>query len=200
MNNSIPNIPVSELTPENIDLIKSEASEPMEQPTHEKKPKNKTNNHRLLLLIVGLILLIGVGIALYFILRPAPTSDTDAEESAEIIWTPSADADNSGQEYINNKQATIDNAATTTDEKLKAELDIANLYSATNRYTEAETLLNSIARESLTHRQLFNLYSAYAYLYNHSGNETAYKEYSALVDQELDTYWGEEESSEAAKE
>ena len=201
MNNDIPNVPVSELTPENINSIKNESSEP-DKPVHEEKPKDKNQKSHLLLIIVGIILFIGVAVALYFIFRPSSSANGDSsnDTSSETIWAPSEDDDYPGQEFINERRATIDNPDATTNEKLQAQVDVANLYAVTGLYDEAEALLNTINRESLTHRQLFILYSAYAYLYEHSGNETARSEYSALLDQELDTNWGEESSSETTGE
>ncbi|MBR5389206.1 hypothetical protein IK146_01455 [Candidatus Saccharibacteria bacterium] len=192
-NDNISKIPVSELTPENINSLKGGSGST--KPARKEKTTNKEAiHHRLLLLIVGAILLIGVVVALYFIFRK-PTVDTtvdDGEESTEIVWAPSEGSEDPGQDYVNDKQSTIDNPDATTDEKLDAQLSIANLYSVTGAYEEAESLLNGINRDALTYRQLFNLYSAYAYLYEHSGDETAYDTYSNLVEDILKVYWDEE--------
>lgn len=192
-NDNISKIPVSELTPENINSLKG-GSGPT-KPTRKEKTTNKEAiNHRLLLVIIGVILLIGIAVALYFIFRkpPVDTPTDGGEDSTEIVWAPSEESEDPGQEYINDKQSTIDNPDATTDEKLDAQLSIANLYAVTGAYEEAEALLNGINRDALTYRQLFNLYSAYAYLYEHSGDETAYDKYSNLVDDILKVYWNEE--------
>lgn len=193
-NDKISKIPVSELTPENINSLKKESG-PIKPARKEKNTNKDAAKHHLILIIVGAILLIGVAVALYFIFRqPSGDESTEKtdEEPVEIVWAPSEDSADPAQEYINAQEATINSADATTDEKLDAQLQIVNLYAVTGQYEEGETILNSINRDSLTYRQLFNLYSAYAYLYEHSGNETAYKEYSDLINDVLDIYWDEE--------
>ena len=199
-NDNFSKIPVSELTKEHLDSLKSTpegaAAAKAARPVRERRQSNRS---RLPLFVAGAVLLIGIAVALYFIFRPAPTPDgTDASDSAdsEVIWAPAADSTDPSGDYISHQQSIINNSDATTDEKLEAQLSIANLYSVTERYGEAQTLLDSISRGSLTHRQLFNLYSAYAYLYEHSGDTAAYNEYSLLVEETLNAYWGEEETAE----
>jgi hypothetical protein len=192
-NKKASNIPVSELTPENIETIKKESG--IDKPVKIKTAADREGaQHRLILVIIATVLLVGVAVALYFIFRQ-PTTDNQSskeEEPTEINWQPSVNSTDPGQEYVKNHQATVDNPDATTDEKLDAQLSIANLYSVTNRYQEAESILNGINRDNLTHRQLFNLYSAYSYLYEHSGDETARKEYTTLTEEILSVCWPEE--------
>ena len=194
-NDTLSKVPVSELTPENLDALKNKSGAPA-----PKREKNK-----LPLLIAGAILLVAVGVALYFIFRPSPqdgeeTSDPRTGDEAILLWEPDPESEDPSADYVNHHQETINNPDATADEKLDAELSIANLYTATERFAEAESLLNGIERAGLTHRQLFNLYSAYVYLYDHNGNTSAYEEYSNLVEDELNEFWDEAESNAAESE
>lgn len=198
-NSKASKIPVSELTPENIETIKKESG--IDKPVKIKTAADREGTqHRLILVIAAIILLIGVAVVLYFIFRQPTTSNQpeEEEESTEISWQPSDNSADPGQEYVDNHQATIDNPDATTDEKLNAQLSIANLYSVTDRYQEAESILDAIGRDTLTHRQLFNLYSAYSYLYEHSGDETAHKKYATLTEEILSVCWPEETDCEEA--
>ncbi len=199
-NNKISKIPVSELTPENINSLKKESG-PIKPARKEKNTNEEAAKHHLILAIVGAILLIGVAAVLFFIFRQPSTdkpTEQPEEEPAEIVWAPSEDSKDPSREYIEAHEATINSADATDDEKLDAQLQIVNLYAVTGLYDEGEAMLNAIDRDSLSYRQLFNLYSAYAYLYEHSGNETAYKEYSELINNVLDIYWDEETPGEGS--
>ena len=69
-NNDLSKIPVSELTPENIDSLKGAAPADVRRKAAKtpRRPGDGKNN-RLLLLIVGIVLLVGIAVALFFIFR-----------------------------------------------------------------------------------------------------------------------------------
>ena len=199
-NTNLSHIPVSELTPENINSLKGNRKIP--NPPRERDnraPKNR------ILLIVGVILFVGVAVALFFIFRKPSESQEpvdDGSDNTELVWKPDDDAEDPSADYVNHQQSVMDNPEATADEKLDAELKIANLYSATERYSEAEEILNKINRDTLTNRQLFSLYSAYANLYNYKGDEASRDEYDKLVNEVLVDFWDEdvEESSPSTSE
>ncbi len=193
-NDKISKIPVSELTPENINSLKKESG-PIKPTRKEKYTNKEAVKHHLILAVVGIILLIVVAIALFLIFRQPPADEPtegSEEEPVKIVWAPSENSKDPSREFIEAQETTINSADATDDEKLNAQLEIVYLYAVTGMYDEGEAMLNTINRDSLSYRQLFNLYSAYAYLYEHSGNEAAYKEYSELINGVLDTYWDEE--------
>lgn len=162
-------------------------------PTEPKKGKKS----QLPLIIALIVILLGVGVALFFILRkPAPESNPEdqEEENSEIVWEAPEDSTDPAADYVNDNQSKIDNPDSTEGEKLDATLSIANLYSVTEKYDEAEALLNAVNRDNLTKLQLWYLYNAYAYLYEHKGDENAYNEYSALSEQTLSEHWDETEA------
>ena len=111
-NNDLSKIPVSELTPENIDSLKGSA--PAEA-RHEvakaasRRRKSEGNKNRLPLLIAGIILLIGVAVALFFIFRKPsgspeiPAEDTD-DDSSNVIWEPESGSEDPSQDYVDHHQ------------------------------------------------------------------------------------------------
>lgn len=188
-NDKLSQVPVSELTPENFNSLKSG------EPSH--KIRQRPKNNKLPLLIAGVVLLIGVGIALFFIFRkpadsPSENPNETADAELEAIWAPTEGTEDPGAEYVAHHEETLNNPTATDDEKLEAKISIANHYTVTGRYDEAEALLGDINRDILTNRQLFNLYSSYAYLYSTKNDEAAYNTYSALVEEVLNSYWDEE--------
>ena len=199
-NGKLANIPVSDLTRENLEAIKN--GRVREHGPSEPVRRKKSN---LLLIIVSIILVIGVAVALFFIFRkpadePGKEDTGDTSAPVEVVWEPSPGSENPGDEYIAHHQETINNPDATSTEKLEAQLSIVNFYTVSEDYATAENLLNEIDRSSLTHRQLFNVYSAYAYLYSTKGDEAAYNEYSALVEEVLNEYWEEEATPETTGE
>ena len=200
-NNDLSKIPVSELTPENIDSLKgsapSEAQHEATKAPHRPKSSTGSRSSRLPLLIAGIVLLIGVAVALFFIFRkPSDDSETPAEDadggSAEIVWEPESGSENPSQDYIDHHQSIIDSPDSTFEEKLDSKLSIANLYSSNNQFDKANEVLSSINRTELNHHQMYNLYSVYAYLYECMGDATNNQEYLNLARSELEKFWEEE--------
>ena len=189
-NDNLSKIPVSELTPENLNSLKGD--QVVEEP-RKPKARKPQGNSRLPLLIAGAVLLIGIGVALFFIFRkpaepetPTPQEPTD---ELEVVWSPSEGSTDPSQEFYEHHQAIVDSPETTPAEKFSSTLEIANLYTTTGHFDEAEALLNSVTRENLTLEDQFRLYSVYQYLYEQSGNPTAAEEYSKLVDEAMNKYW-----------
>ena len=200
-NNDLSKIPVSELTPENIDSLKGSTPAEVQHKAAEapRRPKSSAGpkSSRLPLLITGIILLIGIAVALFFIFRkPSDNPETPAEDadgsSAEIVWEPESGSENPSQDYIDHHQSIIDNPDSTFEEKLDSRLSIANLYSSNNEFDKANEILNSINRTELNHHQMFNLYSVYAYLYECMGDTTNHQQYLDLARSELEKFWEEE--------
>lgn len=196
-NNNLSKIPVSELTPENINSLKgsapAEARDKVAKASRGFKSNNKKN--RLPLIIIGVILLIGVAVAIFFIFRKpadAPSDDSQDDDSAEIIWEPEPDAENPSQDYIDHHQSTIDNPDATPEEKLDAKLSIANLYASNGEFEKANDVLSQINRSELNHQQMFNLYSVYAYLYECMGDTVNNQQYLDLARSELEKFWESE--------
>lgn len=194
-NNNLSNVPVSELAQQVNAQSQANPAAPNVSP--QTKPKNKKG---LIFTIIGISLLVGVGVALFFILRkPAEeTSNQSQEEVVEpnVVWQAPEDSLEPSNDYLVHHQEIIDNENASFDERLESKLSVANLYSVSGMYSEAESILDGIDRTELTSRQLFQVYSAYAYLYQHSGDETKYNAYNALVEEELGKYWDEEEAEE----
>jgi len=197
-NNDLSKKPVSELTPENIDSLKGSAPAEVRRKATKapRHPSPSGEKNRLPLLIAGIILLIGVAVALFFIFRkpadsPESTDSSDGD-AAEIVWEPESDSEDPSQDYINHHQSIIDSPDATFEEKLDSQLSIANLYSSNGAFDKATDLLNSIDRSTLSHRQLFNLYGVYAYLYECMGDATSNQEYLDLARSELEKFWEEE--------
>ena len=189
-NSNASKIPVSELTPENIDSLKGSAPVPRE-------PNKLRNRNKIPFLIAGVVLLVGVGVGLYFIFRPNNNQETPAQEEeetvdTEVIWQAPEGSEDPAGDYVAHQQEIIESTEATDDEKLTAQLSTANLYSVLDRFDEAQAVLDAISRDGLTHRQLFNLYSAYVYLYQHNGDETSELKYSALVEEVLGQLWDDE--------
>ena len=184
-NRNLSKIPVSELTPAELDVLRGpESSRPK---SHRLKP------HRIIFVIIAALLLIGLGIALYFLLQPKRPNEPETEPSSpEVTWDISPAPYDPDIEYSTNLQSVLDNPDATPEEKLRSEIRLANVDVSKENFSSAESRLNAISRDNLTHRQLFNLYSAYAFLYEHSGNEAKHSEYSALVDEVLNQHWDEE--------
>lgn len=196
--NDLSKIPVSELTPENIDSLKGSAPaearrKAAQAPRHSKAEGGK---NRLPLLITGIILLVGVAVALFFIFRkPADKPDTPADDSddgVEVIWEPESGAEDPSQDYVNHHQSIIDDPNTTFEEKLDSKLSIANLYASNGEFNKANDALNAINRSELNHQQLFNLYGVYAYLYECMGDSVNNQQYLDLARSELEKFWEEE--------
>ena len=199
-NDKLSKIPVSDLTRENLEAIRN--GERTESAPAE--PRRRKNSN-LPLIAAAVILFIGVAVALFFILRkPAepgekpeePTTDVDIE----VVWEPSAGSEDPVGEYIAHQEEIINSSEATSTEKLEARLAIVNSYTVNEEYDTAEALLNEIDRTNLTHRQLFNLYSVYSYLYQQKGDTAAHDEYAALVEQVLSEYWEEEATPETTGE
>lgn len=196
-NNDLSKIPVSELTPENIDSLKGAAPADVRRKAAKtpRRPEDGKNN-RLLLLIVGIVLLVGIAVALFFIFRkpsgsPDPAGGSD-DGSAEVIWEPESGSENPSQDYINHHQSIIDDPDASFDDKLSSKLSIANLFSSNKEFDKASNVLNGINRSELNHRQTFNLYSAYAYLYECMNDSAANQEYLELARGELEKFWEED--------
>ncbi|MBR3319756.1 hypothetical protein IKG20_00380 [Candidatus Saccharibacteria bacterium] len=208
-NKDISKIPVSELTAENIDSLKGSApEEAKKQVERDSKRASKANkaSSRLPLVIAGILLLIGIGVALYFIFRQSPSNSSpeqSAEEAgdAEVVWEPEAGSENPSDDYIKHHQEIIDNPESTSEEKLDSKLSIANQHSTLGSFDKAQSILDSIDRTALSHTQTFNLYSAYAYLYECKGDTALQQEYLDLGRAELEKFWedGEDTSTESGE-
>lgn len=193
-NDNLSKIPVSELTPENLNSLKGDQSAPIEK--SRPRPKRPQGTSRLPLLIAGVVLIIGVGVALFFIFRKPAEPETppapEAGNELEVVWEPSENSEDPNQEYLDHHQSIIDSPDTTADEKFDSLLSIANLYTVEQRYEESEQILNGISREGLTINNQFRLYSVYQYLYEQSGDTAAAEEYAKLADEALNAYWAEQ--------
>ncbi len=189
-NDNLSKIPVSELTPENLNSLKGD--QVFEEP-RKPKPRKPQGSSRLPLLIAGAVLLIGVAVALFFIFRkPAepetPASQGEPTDELESTWEPSGETTDVTQEFYEHHQSIVDSSDTTHEEKFTSTLEIANLYSVSGRYAESEALLNSISRESLTYEEQFRLYGVYQFLYEQSGDTAAAEEYTKLADEAMNAY------------
>jgi hypothetical protein len=192
--NDFSHVPVSELTKEQLDYLRASKKD---SATSAKNDKGKSRrSSRLRLAIIGIFALATVvTIVLLLSNKQQPESQPSEEANdAEVVWEPTDESNNPANEYAEHQQTVIEDSKTTPEEKLEAQLSIANLYSVTERYQDSQALLDSIDRTTLSHRGLFNLYSSYVYLYEHSGDQTAYDEYSKLVEDELSQFWDEETS------
>lgn len=189
-NDNLSKIPVSELTPENLNSLKGDQP-PAKQP--KPKPKRPQGTNRLPLLIAGIVLLIGVAVAIFFIFRqpakPETPTNPETSDELEVVWEPSEDSVDPSQEYLEHHQSIVDSSDTTAEEKFDSLLSIANYYTVSGQYTEAEQILNGISREGLTFEEQFSLYSVYQYLYEQSGDSATAGEYAKLVDEALNAYW-----------
>jgi len=196
-NDKLSKIPVSELTPENLNSLKRRGNVSLPESSNK-----KTN--KLPLIIAGIVLLIGVGVALFFIFHKpteTPVPEEKAYEEPEPKWEPSEESEDPSGEYVDHQQSIIDNPTTTSTEKLDAEIAIVNHYVVLERYGDAEEKLNTIQREGRSNRELFRIYSAYCNLYMESGDEASLEKYQALLDEVLDADWGEaSEGDESAEE
>ena len=189
-NDNLSKIPVSELTPENLNSLKG-GQEPKE--SRISKPRRIQRNNRLPLLIAGIVLLIGVGVALFFIFRkpaePENPTPQDPADELPVVWEPSENSEDPSQEFYDYHQGIINSPDATPEQKFNSTLEIANLYTTTRHYAESEAVLNGVSRETLTLEEQFRLYSVYKLLYEQSGNPSMAEEYSRLADEALDTYW-----------
>ena len=130
---------------------------------------------QLPIIIAIIILLIGIGVALFFILRkPAetPTSENEDDEDTVIVWEPSEGSENPEGDYIADRQSVVSSPDSTDKEKFDALLEIANIYSATEKY---------------------DLYNAYVYLYEQKGDTANRDKYDDLSEEALFGYWDEEQ-------
>ncbi len=190
-NDKLSKIPVSELTPENLNSLKKQGSVSLPGVIKKRKDPKK-----LALLIAGILLSIGIGVALFFIFRkPAevPDSTDQTHEEIEPVWQPSDESENPSAEYVDHQQSIIDDPSKTSTEKLKAELAIINHFVVLEDYAEAESRLDSIQREGRSNRELFYIYSGYCNLYKESGNKESSDKYEALLDEVLSRNWDDEE-------
>ncbi len=187
-NNNLSKIPVSELTPDNLNSLKGDRTAPT------KPPKRQLKIPKLPLIIGATVLLIGAGIAIYIITRQSNTSDNDTPSSSsnevEISWQASEDSTDPNAEYLDYQQSIIDSPDTSSDDKFTALLSIANSYIVAGNYNEAESLLGTVSRDSLPVERQYRLYGVYQFLYEQSGNTTAADQYRTLVEQALNEYWG----------
>ena len=187
-NNNLSKIPVSELTPDNLNSLKGDRTAPT------KPPKRQLKIPKLPLIIGATVLLIGAGIAIYIITRQSNTSDNDTPSSSsnevEISWQASEDSTDPNAEYLDYQQSIIDSPDTSSDDKFTALLSIANSYIVAGNYNEAESLLGTVSRDSLPVERQYRLYGVYQFLYKQSGNTTAADQYRTLVEQALNEYWG----------
>ena len=188
-NDNLSKVPVSELTKANLDAMRR-SSQPAET-------KSSKKTKRGLVIAIVAVCVVGLGVALFFLLRqsgsnPEPTDPNTEIPDSEIVWEPSEDAVDPGAEYTEHLQSVLDNPEATDDEKLQSEIQLANLDTVMDNFEAAEARLNAVDRTGLTYRQQFNLYRAYAYLYQHSGDKTKYNEYSMLVEEVLAKNWEEE--------
>ncbi len=179
------NIPVSELV-KRVDPAKLQA----ELDKNNKKDSSKKSNTRLFLIIGGIILAIGIGVGLYFLLRkPAPENTDASEEVSDVVWEPDEDSTEPAQDFISDKQAIANDPDADTSDKVQAQIEIVNLYSVMEQFDEGLAILDSINREELAYSDLFSLYSAYSYLYEHSGDEAKKEEYDKKIDELFSTRW-----------
>lgn len=192
-NDNLSKIPVSELTPENLKTLRGdqEISEPTRPKPRSRKPQG---TNRLPLLIAGIVLLIGVGVALFFIFRkpaaePEVVVDPETGDELEVVWEPSENSEDPSQEFHDYHQTIIDNPESTPEDKFSSTLELANFYTVSGQFDESEALLNSISRDNLSTEQQFRLYSVYQYLYEQNGNSGAASEYARLVDEAMNAYW-----------
>ncbi len=163
-------------------------------------PENKKPNSlktKLPLIIAIVILLIGIGVALFFILRK-PAEDPNAvededDENTVIVYEPPEGSEDPGADYIIHHQSIVSSPDSTDEEKFDSLMSIANAYISSEELEEAESLLNDIDRESLTNRQRYDLYNRYVYLFETKGDTVSEEQYSNLAEEALFAVWEEEE-------
>lgn len=189
---NLSNIPVSELV-KRVDPAKLQTE--LDKNNNSGAPRKPKN--RLPIIIGAIVLAIGIGVGLYFLLRkPAtPTETEEPEQTADVVWEPDDDSTNAAGDFIDHQQQIVDNPDATDDEKIQALLETANLYTVMEKYDESLTVLDGINREGLSYRSLFGLYSAYAYLYEHKGDEAKRVEYETLGNELMASRWEDEEAN-----
>lgn len=192
-NDNLSKVPVSELTPDNINALKGNQTLP--EPPKKVKSHHLAGNNRLPLIIAGAVLLVGIVVALFFIFRqpstePEGPGEEPAADPVEVAWQAPKDSEDPNAEYLAHFQDIMNSPDSSSEDQFSALLTIANFYTVASRYDESETLLNSVQREGLSVEQKYRLYSVYQYLYEQSGNTAAAKEYQILTDKAMAEYWG----------
>lgn len=120
----------------------------------------------LLFVIVAAILVVALGVAVYFLFfkKPAPAVDENGVPLPETVYTtPEGSEDPEGDylEYLEKQKST----AKTPDAALSATIDEFNLKLMLEKYDEAATILAGVDENSLTDSGKYQLYSAYTRLY-----------------------------------
>lgn len=187
-NSNLTKVPISELTEANLEALKG--------PQTARTKRSSHKSRQGLMIAIAAIFVVGLGIVLYFLLRPNNSQNPNGQSIStdpDIVWETRPDAVDPGAEYTQQLQATLEDPDSAPSEKLQSKIQLANLETAADDFSAAEARLNAIDRANLTHRQLFNLYNAYTYLYERSGDKVKHTEYAKLVEEILGQYWGEEE-------
>ena len=122
-----------------------------------------------LFIVLGVIILIGAGIATYFLLNrsSAPAVDEDGVPLPETVYaTPegSEDAEGDYLKYLEKQKS----SAKTPDEALSVTIDEFNLKIMLEKFDEAADTLATVDESSLTDSGKYQLYSAYMRLYSES--------------------------------
>lgn len=183
------NVPVSELTESDKAAFLSQ------HPNVQKKKMGKKEIGWLVAL--GVVVLGGSGVGLYFLLKDSKSPDYLEDELVVPIDLGVVEVNvdatmEASAEYVEELQNALENPELSFDERLSAEIDLANVETKAGKFAEAEARLNTVDRGSLTQRQLYVLYDAYVYLYKMSGNEAKRDEFAALLEKVTNEVWTEE--------
>lgn len=147
------------------------------------------------LAIVGIILaVIALGTGLYFLLRSRASSEADLVPAPEIVYTTPEGSEDPEEDYLNylDKQKS---SAKSSSEQLSLTLDAFNMKLMLKKYDEAQEILDAIDESAYSSpSELYQLYSAYARLYDTSAldNATLFAEYTAKADEQHKILTGEQ--------
>ncbi|MBQ6320838.1 hypothetical protein IJI17_01275 [Candidatus Saccharibacteria bacterium] len=155
-----------------------------------KKPVNK----KLIIAIIAALVLVGAGLAVYFLVikpnssssssqvNPEETSQIDpntAPAEIEIVWGED-ETDSSGEAYVAYQESIVNGSGYSEAEKFTAILSLANYDISIERFAAAEERLLAINVSSLSTEDTYRYYSVLTHLYEQSGDTQKRDEYNAL--------------------
>ena len=155
-----------------------------------KKPVNK----KLIIAFIAALVLVGAGLAVYFLVikpnssssssqvNPEETSQIDpntAPAEIEIVWGED-ETDSSGEAYVAYQESIVNGSGYSEAEKFTAILSLANYDISIERFAAAEERLLAINVSSLSTEDTYRYYSVLTHLYEQSGDTQKRDEYNAL--------------------
>lgn len=172
-------------------LTSNSATTPLTSDTSSpKKPVNK----KLIIAIIAALVLVGAGLAVYFLVikpnssssssqvNPEETSQIDpntAPAEIEIVWGED-ETDSSGEAYVAYQESIVNGTGYSEAEKFTAILSLANYDISIERFAAAEERLLAINVSSLSTEDTYRYYSVLTHLYEQSGDTQKRDEYNAL--------------------